>query len=47
MFNAHKTGFLTGRLNILALTQISCKGDHLTLIFFLQPFQDDGRIQPT
>ena len=46
LFNT--SGFSLGprRLNLFPLTEISGKGNDLAVIFFLQPAQNDGRIQP-
>ena len=43
--DAEHLGFLARRFQLLALTQIGGEGDHLALIGFLQPFQDDGRVE--
>ena len=44
---AHLDGFGTGRFNFLALADVSGEGDHLAVVFVLQPFEDDGGVQTT
>ena len=45
--DAQHFGFRPCRLNFFALAKIGGKGDDLTAIIFLQPFQNDGCIQST
>ena len=44
-FDTEFKGFLTGRVEFFALSEIGCEGDHFTLVCVLQPFQDDRGIQ--
>ena len=40
-------GFLSNRIQLLALPHIGRKSDDFTIIFFLHPFDNDGGIQST
>ena len=43
---AHHLGLATSRLQFLALPQIGGEGDHLAAVGALEPFEDDGGIEP-
>ena len=42
----HLLRFRAGRLQFFALSDICGKGDDFAIVFFLQPLQDDGGIEP-
>ncbi len=43
--DAQGLGLGTGRLDFLALTDVSGEGHHLAVVRFLQPLDDDGCVQ--
>ena len=43
--HAGHLGLLARRLELLALAEVGGEGDHLALIFLLEPFQDHARVQ--
>ena len=46
LLDAQHLRLAPGRLQLLALAEVGGEGDHLGLIGFLQPFEDDRCVQP-
>jgi hypothetical protein len=46
LLDAHHLGLLAGRVELFALTEIGREGHDFSAVFELQPFQDDGGVEP-
>ena len=45
--SARRVGFLHDCIDVVALANVGNEGNHVAVIVFFQPRNDDGRIQPT